>query len=233
MPVKNSQKIAAQQLKAMRAYVDFDYDLRKPLSPQSKAKIGKYYKALQDYVSEVPNGIKEFRPRSRQHLKTAQAAAGMDSRLKQFKVAFIPLPERGDAKIKFNKKGQMRIVSKHTTTSFIPLNPEKLAVDDPLPYIQKKLSSNKYPRYTVNYGEYTSPVMSADFAAEHIAKLTGKYSVPQANNYFANWLTGAWGLNFRNQDDAIAYNVAKNAASKKRAGTAAKKRRKAKYKARK
>lgn len=225
MPVNPSRKIdVSQKLKAIRPYVNFDYDLRKPLAPQSKAKINKYYRAFIEYSSDIGNGIHLYRARSKQHLRTAQEAAGMDNSLKDFKVAFIPKPQRGDIKVKFTKTGKLRIKSKNANTGFIPLNAKKLVGPDARNYINSRIADNPFPRYTVTYGEFTSPVMQAKFVAEHVEKLASKYDVAGNHNY-KNWLKGVWGMKFINQEAAAAYNVAKNKASKKRVSDAARARR--------
>lgn len=222
-------------MQELRHYVQFDYDLRKPLAPQSKAKINKYYNALSEYkAGGSANGIHVFRPRNKKHLSTAQSAAGMNPALGQFKVAFINKPQRGDIKIKFTKSGKMRISTKNLKTSFIPLDPIELIGDEIEPYIERQLDKNKFPRYSINWGEYSAPVMSRDRAIAKIAEYAKnpKYS-KETHHYYGDWMTGVWGLEFKNQADAESYTKAKNSAAKKRAGIVAKKRRAEKRKARK
>jgi hypothetical protein len=65
MPKNNINTIHAQRLKAIRPFIDFNYDLRKPLSKYQKAKIKTYYDEI-DQLTARPNKV--YRPRKKENL---------------------------------------------------------------------------------------------------------------------------------------------------------------------
>jgi hypothetical protein len=127
MPKNNTNKIHAQRLKAIRPFIDFNYDLRKPLSKYQKAKIKTYYDEI-DQLTARP--YHAYRPRKSERLKKAQQFAQHEKQLKGLKVAFIPTNGIEKPKITFNKAGDLIAETKHVRTEFIPFDPE-LLIDSP------------------------------------------------------------------------------------------------------
>src|SRR4051812_16427516 len=94
--------ISAQRLKEIRRFVEFDYDLRKPLTKSAKSKIKRYH----DEITALTNRpYQVFRPRSKQHLREAQEFAQHEQFLPKLRVAFIPTDGANKVELKFTKKG--------------------------------------------------------------------------------------------------------------------------------
>jgi len=188
------------RLKQIRKYVDFDYDLRKPLAPAQKGKINKYWEFIQDRT-QGDEPIKSFRGRKKQHIETAKAAAGTPPELKDLNTAFFTTTS-GDIKIKFDKEGNLTIKNDFVDTSFLPLDPDELLSDNAEDYINDLVTENGFDKYTMTYGEWDSHDFDAPNAAGEVMRLINnpKYTGdPQANHYFENWLFGINGLTFKSQ----------------------------------
>lgn len=232
MPTKASiNGIHAQRLKQIRRYIDFDFDLRKPLTPYQKRKIKTYYDEI-DALTARPYQV--YRPKTKDHLKKAQEFAQHEKRLPGLKVAFIPTDGRKQ-RIRFDKNNEISISSKHVITRVIEINP-LLLIDEPSEYIRDLIADRVENSYTVLCGRYEIPVgLTKRTLPNYVARLTTKYANTENNNYFGNWLHGIAAHHFTEQAEFSEYLKAKtDAKTKHRKARRAKKerQRRAKRKAR-
>lgn len=251
---KSINGIHAQRLKDIRSFVDFDYDLRQPLTRYQKAKIKRYYDEI-DSLTAVPH--QTYRPRTKKHLKAAQRFSGQQSELRGLKVAFVPNNGKR-VKIQFDQSGEMRVKSKHVETSFIEFD-ELALIDNPTEYTKQLLENRTEKQFTVSVGDGREipKAYTKNTLPEYIGFLTTKYGSQLTddrndaedileqlendeiaenereelkrelpNNHYLNWLSGINAHAFTNQDNFDDYFVAKQNAKE-----ALQKKRKAKKKA--
>lgn len=211
MPNNKANKIHAQRLKAIRPFIDFNYDLRKPLSNYQKRKIKEYYDEI-NALTARPYYV--YRPRKSERLTKAQQYAQHEKQLKGLKVAFIPTNGIEKPKISFNKSGDLIAETKHVKTEFIPFDPD-LLVDDPENYTRDLIDDIDAKRFTILAGKYEIPnSYSKSRLPANVAKLAGKYGNPDLNNYFGNWMVGLSAHTFSEQADFNEYAKAKSDAKK-------------------
>lgn len=250
MRSKSINGIHAARLKDIRGFVDFDFDLRKPLTKYQKTKIKRYYDEI-DKLTAVPHQV--YRPRTKQHLKAAQKFSGQQNELKGLKVAFVPNNGK-KAKIKFNDSGEIKVVSTHVETSFIPFDEVNL-INDPARYTEALIKNRKEKQFTVSVGDGREipKALNKRLLPQYIQNLTQKYGADLdsgqdledqlndedlsdeereelkrdlPNNHYLNWLNGINAHGFQNQDDFDDYFKAKQNAKQQ-----LQKKRKAKKKA--
>lgn len=212
MPKQNNiNGIHAQRLKSIRPFVNFDYDLRKPLTKSQKRTIKKYHDAI-DKLQARPNKI--YHPRSEKNKKEAQAFSQHPKGLPGIKVAFVPTANK-DAKVTFGKDGRMILKTKHVATQDIRFDPVNLALN---PKDEVKRAIQDHPRaksFTIKADEHEIPI-SYDKAtfSRGVIKLMDKYANADANNYFGNWLFGAKAHYFTDQTDFSEFQRSKDKAKK-------------------
>lgn len=198
--------IYSRRLKAIRPFVNFNYDLRKKLTPAQKGKITRYYNSIKD-MSDGQNYV--YRPRSKKNLKLAKQYT--DSQLPQLKVAFIPI--HGKAKVTFNN-GKMKIKTGRVTETYLPID-KMLLIENPSEAAQKAIKGRKEDAFKIQAGKYEiSGTQSAAFLADKIKQLGDKYN--SGNHSAENWLHGVKAYSFSDQADYADYVKAKDAAKKKR-----------------
>jgi len=197
-------------MKAIRGFVDFDYDLRKPLSSASKGKINKYFEYINDKVGDNDSNIYVYRGRKKKNIETAKAATGAPPELKGLKTAFFPTVGK-EIDIRFDRKGELTIKGEFVTSKFIQFDPLRLIADDSKEYIQSLIDKHNYEKYNITYGEWDSPSMPDSRIAETVSKLAAEYNVKGNHNY-KNWLFGVNGLKFSKQGNALDYQKEKKAA---------------------
>ena len=202
-----------ERMKALRPFVSFNYDLRKPLSPQSKAKINKYYKYVVETQQESAQTI-VYRPRRKDHLQKAKNAAGTPRGLKDLKVAFVPTLGE-ETKITYNAQGEIKFKSKHVDKTFIEFDPIELVLPDAENYVRSIMDAHDFKTYAITFGEHLSPGYLKETAVEQVLKLATKYDVKGKKNY-KNWLFGVEGLTFKKQADAGKYLKSRNEAATQR-----------------
>lgn len=224
MPTNNSiNGIHAQRLKEIRPFITFNYDLRTKLSASNKRTIKKYHDAINQLTAR-PNRV--FRPRRRDHLKTAKQFAQHPKGLPGLKVAFIPLADK-DAKIVFDKKRRLVVKTRHVSTHDIQFD-FNLLVDDPVKHINDLV--NEHPNakaFTIKADEHEIPgSFSRSMLSQGVIELMEKYGEVSSNNYFGNWLFGAKAHTFKNQSDFNSFTRVKEKKRNelKRARDAARKR---------
>lgn len=204
--------IHAQRLKAIRSYVDFDYDLRKPLTKYQKSKIKKYFNEI-DALTARPYQV--YRPRTKDHLKKAQDFAQHEKRLPGLKVAFIPTNGKDRARIRFDSKGNIETVTNHITTRGLSLNTDAL-LKDPIKHVNQVIKKEPHAkRFSVLCGRFEIPVThSRETVAGYVAFLTGKYTADKGNHFHGNWLHGLAAHYFTDQSSFNDYMTEKQAAKK-------------------
>jgi hypothetical protein len=214
MPKNNKRNsIHAQRLKAIRPYVNFDFDLRSELTAHQKRKIKQYFDEI-DALTARPYQV--YKPKTKQRLKKAQEFAQHEKHLPGLKVAFIPNNGKDRAKIRFNKAGDIVATTDHVSTRVLSLDTSEL-IKDPIGHINKVIKKDPTAkRFTALCGRYEIPVsQSRATIGRFVANLTAKYSSEDANNFHGNWLHGIAAHHFTNQADYTDYMREKQASKRK------------------
>ncbi|CAL9981862.1 hypothetical protein VPHD526_0022 [Vibrio phage D526] len=214
MPKNNKRNsIHAQRLKAIRPYVNFDFDLRSELTAHQKRKIKQYFDEI-DALTARPYQV--YKPKTKQRLKKAQEFAQHEKHLPGLKVAFIPNNGKDRAKIRFNKAGDIVATTDHVSTRVLSLDTAEL-IKDPIGHINKVIKKDPAAkRFTALCGRYEIPVsQSRATIGRFVANLTAKYSSEDANNFHGNWLHGIAAHHFTNQADYTDYMREKQASKRK------------------
>lgn len=202
----------AQQLKNIRRYVDFDFDLRRKLSPAQKRKITIYHKEVKALTARP---FQAYRPRTAARLNKAQQFAQHEKKLSGLKVAFIPSDGKHKARISFNDAGEISAATEHVITRAIDLDKFEL-MEDPENYIKEKIKEQpRAKQFTVQAGRYEIPLaQSRRTIPEFVGRLAAKYADEEANNFFGNWLHGINAHTFKKQSDFSNYNNTKSKAKR-------------------
>lgn len=227
MPTKNSiNGIHAQRLKDIRAFVNFNYDARKPFTKYQKSKIKKYHDEI-NALTARPYQV--YKPRKKDRLKQAQQFAQHEKNLPGLKVAFIPTDGVSPVKLRFNKKGEISAVSEYVTTRIIKLDTDAL-LKDAAKHVASRIKNRVENSYTVLAGRYEIPVgLTKATLPNYVEKLTTKYNKEKGNSYHGNWLHGVAAHQFTNQANFSEYlnekQINKKKLQRKRRNTKARKRR--------
>lgn len=208
MAKKLKNDIYRNRLKQIRGYVNFNYDLRKNLTPQQKRKITIYYEEISSLLKRPAATI--YRPRNKSHLKPAQKFGQHTKNLKDLKIAVIQKFDKSQ-RVKFTKKGKLRLTQFNVRIKHIELNQEKLAIN-PKGYIEKVIKPfNEKARFQINAGIHEVPnSASKSTIVSEISKLMSKYSIVDKNNYWVNWLDSMKAYEFENGASVKEYLAAKN-----------------------
>ena len=210
MPKNNKLNgIHAQRLKTIRPYINFDYDLRKPLTEYQKRKIRKYWNEIEALTARP---FHVYRPRTKKHLKKAQEYAQHETHLPGLKVAFIPTSGK-KPRIRFNKGGNIVVSTDHVTTRILKLDTKKL-IEDPVGHVNQVVERDPVAkRFSILCGRYEI-ANSYDRATVGltVARLTARYDNTDANNFHGRWLHGLAAHHFTEQADFNEYHAAKNKA---------------------
>jgi ribosome modulation factor len=203
--------IHAERLKQIRRFVNFDYDLRKPLSSAAKKKVKRYH----DEITALTNRpYQVYRARDPNNLKKAQKFAQHEKRLPGLKVAFIPTDGANRVKLSFNKSG-VTAHTKYVNTRHIEFDAAQL-IEDPEGYVERKLRNVNAGQFTIQAGKYEIPqgyIKSS--VPKAVARLTMRYGeasgVEEDNNHhFSRWLHGVFAHTFEKQADLVEYLNVKN-----------------------
>lgn len=130
-------------MKSIRPFVSFDYDLRTTdikrggISPQSKAKIRRYYREI-SAATKPPHFI--YRPRKKAHLKAAIKKAGIEPQFTQIKAVPIASTEKSPLRW-IDKKGNFVLQEQYIKTVFVPLDPLAV-IADPKEYARRIIREN-------------------------------------------------------------------------------------------
>lgn len=208
MPIKRSSVngIHAQRLKQIRKFVDFNYDLRHPLTASQKRKIKVYH----DEITALTNRpYQVFRAKSKKNLQRAQQFAQHEKRLPGLKVAFIPTDGANRVRMTFNKK-EVVAHTKHVTTRHIEFDVAQLLID-PESYVERRIKSVDAGQFTIQAGKYEIPQgYIKSTVPKAVARLTMRYGeaggVDEDNNHhFSRWLHGVFAHTFDKQADLVEY----------------------------
>lgn len=188
--------VAKRRLKEIRPFVNFNYDLRKPLTASQKRKIKKYHDEIKALTARP---FQVFRPRSARHLLQAQEFAQHEKHLPGLKVAFIPTDGSNKVQLSFTKKGVIGH-TQHVASKFVRLSVSKL-LSDPEGHVASRIAP--YPQstqFTIRAGKYEIPQSYARYSIPNaVARLTAKYNNEGDNHYFGHWLHGLTAHTFKNQ----------------------------------
>ena len=202
-----------KRLKEIRPYINFNYNLNKPLTAYAKRKIKKYHDALVTMTAR-PNRV--YRPRDKKKLKTAMVAAG-GAYMRGFNAVFVEVNPSADyTKIKTDN-GFLVTVNEHTKNTFLPLNMEKLLTDpgkhtrdviDQVPHI-------KHFSLLARDFEILS-AFDAEGIIDYVVRMLSSYGAMTLRGgearYRDAWILGLTGHEFRNQYDFFTYQSEKRKA---------------------
>lgn len=203
---KNTRKNRAKQLHAerlrkIRPYVNFNYDLRRPLSSAARRKIKQYSDEV-DALTSRPYQV--VRPRRADHLKDAQEFAQHEKKLPGLKVAFVPTNGVEKLRLSYNKNG-VKARNSTVEVEHIKLSLSGL-LRDPKAYTDSRVRKHPAKSYTIQAGRYEIPAsFTKDTIGTGVERYVNKYDNDDANNYFANWLHGVFAYQFHNQDSLQSY----------------------------
>lgn len=224
--MSRAKKTPQQKMRELRPYVAFDFDLRKRLSASEKRKIAKYHAALTELKSR-PHYV--YRPRRDDHLRKAQEFAQHPSGLK-FRAAFIPTAGDEKPEIAWKGKGKKTRIKVKTgapgikpiETEFLPFDPEEIAAD-PGAHTREVIKEAPAAKwFSIGAGAFEiRKAIKRPFIVREVERLASRYSgeapqsAPGQNHYFGNWMTGLKVYDFKNQEDAGAYMLAKTRAARR------------------
>jgi len=210
---KNSQKLAKEQIKALRPYMDKlkKVDLRKELTPAQKGFITK---AWNEYTKLTTRGVKVYRSKNKDNLAAVQKYSrhGLDKSAPKFDVAFVPTA-LDKPKVKVDKKGRVEVSQGYVKETAIYFDIEKL-VADPEAEIARVLSENPNSnQFILMAGEYTvnggldrgTLVRETLYWINRYSPGGDGYKRRGSNSYFANWLLGAIVVETKNQKDFLQW----------------------------
>ena len=205
----------SQKLKTIRPFVEFNYDLRKPLHANSKRKIDRYFEAI-NAIQARPNKV--YRSKNKKRVKEVQEYGrnGFEN-LPQIKVAFYESSAANPVTLRFDKKG-VKAHGKFFDFRYIPFN--KLALlrnpDKEISRALKDPATNGANYYRVAVGQdgqysIASP-RSKSRVKPFIQQLMAKYVKEDEqgnalNNYWGNWLHGLLPITAKNQTDLRTFLV--------------------------
>ena len=207
------------QLKAIRKFVNFNYDLRKKLTPSQKGKIRRYYNQILSFQGH--SQVHKFRNKTL--LREAQKAT-LGKVDKNLKIAPIPASSPNQkTRISF-KNGEIHINTNHVTTVLVPFNPKNLA-RNMRGEVKRVLGKRKHKSemYTIWCG--TGPngnkqivkggALPYQLVPQKINELMQEYNNQDNNSYWQNWLTGVFAHSFTNQKSLDNYIDERRADQKK------------------
>jgi hypothetical protein len=205
-----------EKLKALRSFVDFNYDLRKPLKSAQKAKINRYYSAL-DRIQARANVV--YRGKSKTRVREVQKISRNEfDALPGFKVAFVESSPANPTRVKFSKKGKPRLKSQYFDMGFIPFNMRALA-KNPNAEITRAMNEDRAANwFRVSTGKYSMmSAISRRVLPGKLEQLMQKYS-PSAENpellnsggktrahHWNQWLNGLIPLHTANQTELTEF----------------------------
>ena len=197
----------SNKLKAIRSFVNFDYDLRKPLHGNSKRKIDRYFEAI-NAIQARPNKV--YRSKNKKRVKEVQGFGrnGFDE-LPGIKVAFYESPNANPVKLRFTKTG-LTAHGKYFDIRYVPFDIPNL-IQNPHEEIERALNDPgtkgaDWFRIAVGEdGQYSiaSPRKRASVKG-FIGQLMNKYvqfddAGKENNNYWGNWMHGLLPMTAKNQ----------------------------------
>lgn len=186
----------------------FNLSKVKSWSKSQKRKVREYFEDMKN--ATVYGYVQPYKPRLKEHLDIAKEYSGQNIKLKEFKVAFIPTLEKKQ-KITF-RKSKMEIASERYVVKYVPLNLRFLVTDPNKEIISKlKKYAPKANAFTLMAGKYElfggeyATVDGEEQIIENVKDLMRRYSAPDKNNYWGNWLHGIKGYHFKDKELGADY----------------------------
>lgn len=208
---KARQRVHSRRMQAIRPYVNFNYNLKKPLSSYAKAKIKKYFDQIE--ALKARNHI-EYRPRRRDRLKAAQEFAQHETALPGLRVAFIPVANRATAKLKVGRGKTPRFTIKEIRgieRRSIPLRPRALIRNTKAEIDRVLAVEPKATHFAIQAGKYEiSHALSRERLLPRVRQLMERYSEGGAkfkasrhsSNHWREWMHGINAYFFPDQEPA-------------------------------
>jgi hypothetical protein len=216
-----------QRLRAIRPYVDFDYDLRQPLSSAAKAQITRYYGYIQKLTVRQHQ---VYRSKNADNLRAVQRFAQHDpERYQRLTVAFVPNSGKERMKLRIDTKGRVRGKTGSIGQVEIPLDPYDLLEAEEngtaAEYVDRMIDeAPPAKRYVVMAGEFEVPSARHRGAiTAYVVDLMSRYSSDRHDendknsHHYKNWMFGLIGYNFHAQAQLDEYRTTKRKATKERA----------------
>jgi hypothetical protein len=214
----------AQHLRDIRPYVNFDYDLRKPLSSAAKAQISRYY----GYIQKL--AVREhqvYRSRNLDNLRAVQRFAQHDpKRFPRLTVAFVPNNGKERMQLRIDAQGRVHGKTSSIAQVEVPFDPLELMAAHEAgkarEYIEAAIvAAVPAKRYVVMAGEFEVPsARPRNIIADYVVDLMGRYSQGEDDknsHHYKNWMFGLIGYNFHAQAQLDEYRADKRRATKERA----------------
>lgn len=213
MPKRRSvNRDYSDKLRAIRKYVEFDFDLRKPLASSQKRKINRYYDAIYAIQARA-NHV--FRSSDKARVRTVQRYSRNEfEALPQIKVAFMEYNDGNTIeKIRFNERGEVSVTYKYFRMDFLEFDQERLAVDPDAEIAETLDRAEPAFTYRIAAGKYSiERPRSREQLPDEIKRLMNRYGMDPTlrahkdeaaaeNHKWENWLTGVIPLYVRNQDE--------------------------------
>lgn len=196
--MQKAGQLHARRLRDIRPYVNFDYDLRKPLSPAAQRKILKYWRVIDSLKAR--NHI-VYRPRDRSNLLPAQKFAQHEELLPGITAAFIPVADPKSARLKISRGKRLRfkVRERGIERESLEFSPYKLA-RDPDGHIRDVLATEpKATHFAIQAGKYEiSSAITRERVPARVKTLMERYSPGSkyykqsrhSSNHWSEWLHG-------------------------------------------
>lgn len=210
------------KLRAIRSYVDFDYDLRRKLSSAAKRKINRYAAALQE-ISARSNSV--YRGRDIKRVREVQKLSRNEfDTLPGFRVAFVESPRANPVKVRISKSGKVRLVAKFFELEYIAFDPRRLA-ESPEDETKRAMSESPAKWFRVSTGKFSiATAYDRNVLPAEVAKLVSRYDIDakdpsrlvsgkSLNHHYSRWLNGIISLEVQNQTELEDF-LRKDAADK-------------------
>lgn len=203
----------SDKLKSIRSYVNFDYDLRKPLHANSKRKIDRYFDAIHA-IQARPNKV--YRSKNKQRVKEVQEFGrnGFEG-LPGITVGFYESSKANPITLRFDKKGLVA-KGKYFDIRYVPFRLKQL-VENPDKELKRALAdpgaqgANWFRVAVGEGGQYSIPSpTSRNTVANNVKRLMTQYSDVKDNgekaaNHYTKWLHGLLPMTAKNQTEVAEF----------------------------
>lgn len=186
-----NNKINPKELVKGLRYIrnDFNYDLRKPIHPNT---INKISNVMNEYFSlKMRENVKIYTPRKKHKKAIAELAQQSPKHWKKF---YIPSDSK-NSKIKYKKKNGKIIAEEHTNVAIytnVYFDYEKLVVntDKEVDRVTKGVKNKDYMRLHAGEHLVGGKYGDVDAVKHDVNEFMEKYGNPLSNNFYENWMTG-------------------------------------------